>query len=76
MSTCYAGRGAAYLHLRVGPAGNLNDHVQDRLLGIGVQRNVVERRDGLAILLNVDAVLQRVLGSDLAGSVGHGGWWG
>ena len=61
------------LELGVGPAGDLNDHVQNRLLGIGVEGNVVERRDGLAILLDVDAVLQGVRSTDLAHRVAHFG---
>ena len=57
----------------VGPAGDLDNHVEDGLLVIGVQRDIVERRDGHAILLDVDAVLQGVGLADLAGDVGHGG---
>jgi hypothetical protein len=55
-----------HLHLRIGPAGHLNYHVEDRLLLIGIERDVVERRDGLAILLDVDAVLERVRGANSA----------
>lgn len=33
---------APYLLLSVGPAGDLNDHVQDGLLLVGIQGNVVE----------------------------------
>jgi hypothetical protein len=67
-----------HLHLAIGPARDLNDHVQDGLLLVGVQRDIVEGRDGHAILLDVDAVLQRVGAADLAGLVGgrwrrHGG---
>ena len=70
------GRGQTYLHLRIGPARDLNDHIEDRLLLIGVEGDVVERRDRHAILLDVDAVLQSVGSSDLArGELGrrHGG---
>ena len=63
----------AYLLLGVGPARNLDDHVQDGLLLVGVEGNVVEGRDGDAILLDVDTVLQRVRLSDLADSVRHFG---
>jgi hypothetical protein len=62
-----------YLLLGVGPAGDLNDHVKDGLLLIGIERNVVEGRNGLTILLNVDAVLQGVGSADLANGVDHGG---
>lgn len=58
-----------HLHLRVGPAGHLNNHVEDSLLLVGVQRDIVEGRDGHAILLNVDAVLKGVGGANLAGRV-------
>ena len=56
-----------YLLLGVGPAGDLDDHVQDGLLLVGVERDVVEGRDGHAILLDVDAVLESVRSADLAG---------
>ena len=65
-----AGWGAGtHLHLRVGPAGDLDDHVEDGLLLVGIQRDVVEGRDGLAILLDVDAVLEGVGSANLAGCV-------
>ena len=60
-----------YLLLGIGPARDLNNHVQDGLLLVGIEGNVVEGRDGLAILLNVDAVLQGVRSSDLTGGI-HG----
>ena len=56
-----------YLLLRVGPSRDLDDHVQDRLLLVGIQRDVVEGRDRDAILLDVNAVLERVRRADLAG---------
>ena len=67
-----------YLHLAIGPARNLNDHVQDGLLLVGVEGNIVERRDGHAILLDINAVLQRIGARDLACLVGrsHGGGGG
>lgn len=61
-----------YLLLGVGPARDLNNHVQDGLLLIGVERDIVERRDGDAILLVVDTVLQRVGLANLADGVRHG----
>lgn len=63
----------SYLLLGVGPAGDLNDHVQDGLLLIGVERNVVEGRDGDAILLNEHTVLESVWGTNLADRVRHVG---
>lgn len=60
---------ATYLNLRICPSRNLNHHVQDGLLLICKERNVVERRNRNAILLDVDAVIQSVRSSDLSGLV-------
>ena len=46
-------------HLGVGPAGDLDDHVEDAIALIGEERDVVERGDDLAIVLDVDAVFWR-----------------
>jgi hypothetical protein len=62
-----------YLHLGVGPAGHLNNHVEDRLLLVGIQGNVVPWRDELSVLLNEDTVLERVGRANPAGCVGHDG---
>jgi hypothetical protein len=62
--------GKTNLELGVGPARDLNDHVQDGLLLVGVEGDVVEGGDGDAILLDVDAVLQSVGSGDLAQGVG------
>lgn len=59
----------AYLKLSVGPARDLHDHVEDGLLLVGIQGDVMEGRDRHAILLDVDAVLERVRGRDLADGV-------
>jgi hypothetical protein len=61
-----------YLHLAIGPARDLNDHVQDGLLLVCIQRDIVERRDGHAIFLNVNAVLQGIGTRDLSCLVGRG----
>jgi hypothetical protein len=61
-----------HLHLRVGPAGNLDNHVEDRLLLVGVERDVVPWRNELAVLLDEDAVLERVGRGHFADSVRHG----
>lgn len=45
------------LHLGVGPSGNLDNHVEDSLGLVGKERNVVEGRNDLALLLDVDTVL-------------------
>lgn len=71
-NTSLGARLSTYLHLGIGPSWHLNNHVEDSLLLVGVQRNVVERRARLAILLDVDAVLESVGGVDLAGSVDGG----
>ena len=47
------------LHLGVGPAGDLDDHVEDPVVLVGEEGDVVEGRDDLAILLDVHAVLWR-----------------
>jgi hypothetical protein len=59
----------SHLHLRIGPSRDLHDHVEDSLLFIGIQRDVVEGRDGDAILLDEDAVLEGVGGTNPARSV-------
>ena len=59
--------GLSYLKLCIGPSGNLDDHVEDCLLLIGIERDVVEWRDGHAILLNIASIVEGVLGSNLAG---------
>lgn len=61
--------GKSYLKLGIGPSGNLDNHVEDGLLLVGIERDVVEGRDGDAILLNVDAVLEGVGSRDLADAV-------
>ena len=61
---------STHLHLGVGPARYLNNHVQDGLTLVGIERDIVEWRDRLAILLSEDAVLEGVGSSDSACSVG------
>jgi hypothetical protein len=65
------------LKLGVAPTGDLDDHVEDALLGIGVEGDIVESRNGDTVLLNVDAMLQGVGSSHLADRVlgGHCGRW-
>lgn len=57
------------LLLGIGPARDLDNHVEDGLLLIGVERDVVEGRQGHAVLLDVHAVLQRVGRGHLADAV-------
>lgn len=45
------------LELGVGPAGDLDDHVEDAIALVGEKRDVVEGRDDLAVLLDEDAVV-------------------
>ena len=47
------------LHLGVGPAGDLDDHVEDAIALIGEKRDVMERGDDLAVLFDVDAMFWR-----------------
>jgi hypothetical protein len=63
------------LKLSIGPSRNLDNHVQDVLLLVGVERNIVEGGDGLAILLDVNTVLEGVGSRNLADGVvgGHVG---
>jgi len=67
-----------YLKLCIGPPWNLNNHVEDGLLLIGIERDIVEGRDADAILGDVDSVLEGVGGTNLVGFVlgGHGGGGG
>lgn len=62
-------RQVTYLHLGIGPSRNLDDHVQDGLLFIGIQGDVVKWGNRDSILFKVDAVLQSVRSSDLAGGI-------
>ena len=48
------------LLLGIGPAGNLNNHVEHGLLVIGIERDIVEGRDGRSILFDIDSVLDGV----------------
>jgi hypothetical protein len=47
------------LHLRIGPARDLDDHVEDAIVLVGEERNVVEGRDNSLVgrFLNVNTVL-------------------
>lgn len=55
--------------LGVGPSWNLHNHVENGLLLVGIQWDVMERRNNLSIFLNEDLVVQSVGGTDLAGGV-------
>jgi len=54
------------LKLCVGPAGDFDNHVQDCLLLIGIERDIVEGRDRDAILLNVGSEFVGVQSTNLA----------
>lgn len=56
----------AHLQFGICPTRDLDNHVENGLLLVGVQRNVVEGRDGDAILLNVGSELAGVESSNLA----------
>jgi hypothetical protein len=62
-------KSATYFHFAIGPSWDLNDHVQDSLLLIGIERDIVEWGDWNSIFLDVDAVLQGVWSADLANLV-------
>ena len=67
---------STHLLLGVGPAGDLDNHVQDCLLLIGIQRDVVKRRDGDTILLNEDAVVKGVGSADVASGISRSHYGG
>jgi hypothetical protein len=62
-------RKKTYLKFSIGPARNLNNHVQDGLLLVGIEGDIVEGGDWNAILLDIDSVLEGVGSSDLADAV-------
>jgi hypothetical protein len=43
-------------HLGVRPAGNFDNHVENAIVLIGEERDVVERRDDLAVVLDINAM--------------------
>lgn len=56
----------SHLKFGIGPSWDLNDHVQHRLLFVGIQRHIVERRDGKAIFLDESTELQGIGSPNLA----------
>lgn len=59
VSTCTQ-RGACsltYLQLGIGPSGYLDDHVQDCLLLIGIERNIVEGGEWSPVLFDIATVV-------------------
>ena len=65
-------RWCKYLELSVSPSRNFNNHIENGLLGVGIEGDIVEGGDGDAILLKVDTVLQGVGSSHLADGVRGG----
>ena len=56
-----------YLHLGIGPARDLYDHVEDSFLSISVKRNVVEwRHNTIAILCLVCAEKEEIAATEAA----------
>ena len=47
----------ADFHLGVGPAGDLDDHVEDAIVPVGEKRDVVEGGDDLAVSFDEDSVI-------------------
>lgn len=43
-------------HLGIRPAGNFDNHVENAIGLIGKERDVVERRDDLAVLLDINTM--------------------
>jgi len=48
------------LHLRVGPARDLNDHVEDAIVLVSEERNVVEGRNNGSVLFNEHTMFKSV----------------
>ena len=67
-------RSPTYFKLAIGPSRNLNNHVQDGLLLIGIQRNIVEGRNRYSIFFNIDTVIQCICRSSLSHRVGCRGF--
>jgi len=59
----------ADLELGVGPAGDLDDHVENAIALVGKERNVVERRDDGSVVFRVYAMVEGVGSTDDTGSV-------
>jgi len=60
------------LHLRVRPAGDLDDHVEDAIVLISEEWDVVERRHDTAVVLHINSVFKRVLRSNQTRGELHG----
>lgn len=43
-------------HLRIGPSRNFDDHVEDTIVPVCKERNIVEWRDDVAVMLDEHAV--------------------
>jgi hypothetical protein len=43
-------------HLSIRPAGNFDNHVENAIALIGEERDIVERRDDLAVLLDINTM--------------------
>jgi hypothetical protein len=56
-------------HLGIRPAGNFDNHVENPIGLIGEERDIVERRDNLAVVLGINPMFEGVGGTDDAGSV-------
>jgi len=57
------------LELGVGPAGDLDNHVEDAIALVGKERNVVEGGDDGSVLFWIDTMLWREMVSQLATDV-------
>jgi len=56
-----------YLHLRIGPPRDLDNHVEDTIVGVGEEGDVMEgRNDGVIVLLDEDTVFKSISSADLA----------
>lgn len=70
INACHLGASeGTNLKLAVGPPGNLHDHVQYRLLLIGIEGDIVEGGNGYAIFFDVYTVVQGVGRPNLSNTV-------
>jgi len=64
------------LKLGVGPAGDLDNHVEDAIALVGKERNVVEGRDDGSVLFRIDAMVEGVGSTDDTGRKLRNHWRG
>ena len=66
---CSARLEHTHLHFGIGPPWDFDNHVEDSLLIIGVERNIMKGRHGRSILFNEDAVFECIGRADFSDSI-------